>query len=103
MRKLAFVTLAWMCLIPVLQADNWGHWRGPTGNGIALDASPPTNWSPTKNVKWKIEIPGRGSASPVVWEDSVFVSTAVPTGKNAGRSETSVYAAAIANVRFFIS
>ena len=82
MKKVAFVTLVWMCLSPVARADNWGHWRGPTGNGIAINASPPTQWSPTKNVKWKVEIPGRGSASPVVWNDSVFVTTAVPSGKN---------------------
>ncbi len=58
-------------------ADNWGHWRGATGNGAATDAHPPTEWSATKNVKWKVEIPGRGSGSPVVWGNQVFVVTAV--------------------------
>ncbi len=62
---------------PVI-ADNWGHWRGVGGNGIAENASPPTQWSSTKNVKWKVEIPGRGSSSPVIWENQVFVTTAVP-------------------------
>ena len=38
---------------------------------------PPIQWSDTKNVKWKVEIPGRGSGSPVIWEDKVFVVTAV--------------------------
>ena len=59
-------------------ADNWGHWRGVGGNGIAENASPPTQWSSTKNVKWKVEIPGRGSSSPVIWENKVFITTAVP-------------------------
>ncbi len=59
-------------------ADNWGHWRGVGGNGIAENASPPTQWSSTKNVKWKVEIPGRGSSSPVIWGNQVFVTTAVP-------------------------
>ncbi len=59
-------------------ADNWGHWRGPTGNGVAPQAKPPTTWSETKNVKWKVAIPGRGSGSPVIWGDQVFVVTAVP-------------------------
>jgi outer membrane protein assembly factor BamB len=58
-------------------ADNWGHWRGPTGNGTSESAYPPIEWSDSKNVKWKVEIPGRGSGSPVVWEDKVFVVTAV--------------------------
>ncbi len=61
-------------------ADNWTHWRGPTGNGTAGDAVPPTEWSDSKNIKWKVAIPGRGSGSPVIWEDQVFVVTAVPTG-----------------------
>jgi outer membrane protein assembly factor BamB len=34
-----------------------------------------------KNLKWKTPIPGAGSGSPVVWDDSVFVTAAVPTGK----------------------
>jgi outer membrane protein assembly factor BamB len=66
-------------------ADNWAHWRGPTGNGTASNATPPTEWSSTKNVKWKVEIPGRGSGSPVIWEDQVFVVTAVPAGRAAGQ------------------
>jgi outer membrane protein assembly factor BamB len=62
-----------------LSAGNWGHWRGPLGNGVAPAASPPTTWSATENVKWKVAIPGAGSGSPVVWDDRVFVVTAVPT------------------------
>lgn len=65
-----------------LTAGNWGHWRGPSGNGTAADASPPTEWSSTKNVKWKMALPGRGSSSPVIWEDRVFVTTAVPVEAN---------------------
>lgn len=60
-------------------AGNWGHWRGPTGNGAALDASPPTEWSTTKNVKWKAEIPSRENSSPIVWGDQVFVVAGAPT------------------------
>lgn len=55
----------------------WGHWRG-NGNGVAEQASPPTQWSSTENVKWKVEIPGEGSGSPVVWGDRVFVVSGVP-------------------------
>lgn len=58
-------------------AENWGHWRGPTGNSTSPDAKPPIEWSGTKNVKWKVAIPGRGSGSPVIWGGKVFVVTAV--------------------------
>jgi outer membrane protein assembly factor BamB len=60
-----------------VQAENWGHWRGVGGNGVSLTAKPPTEWSATKNVKWKVPVPGRGSGSPVVWGEQVFVVSAV--------------------------
>ena len=81
----AYAVLAMICLNPLAHADNWGHWRGPTGNGTAIQATPPTEWSSTKNVRWKVEIPGRGSSSPVVWENQVFVTTAVPAKGSSGR------------------
>lgn len=77
-------------LSPIASADNWGHWRGPIGNGTALKASPPTEWSSTKNVKWKVEVPGIGSSSPVVWGDQVFVTTAVSKGGGDARSLTTL-------------
>ena len=71
---------------PVLHADNWPHWRGD-GNGASATANPPIEWSDTKNVKWKVEIPGRGSGSPIVWEDKVFVVTAAEAGANAATKQ----------------
>ncbi|MFA5907652.1 MAG: PQQ-binding-like beta-propeller repeat protein [Vicinamibacterales bacterium] len=58
----------------------WAQWRGPSMTGVSRTAKPPVEWSETKNVKWKVEIPGRGSASPVVWGDRIFLLTAVPAG-----------------------
>jgi len=61
-----------------LDADRqWGNWRGPLHTGEAPHADPPTRWSETENVRWKVPIAGRGLASPVVWGDRVFVMTAV--------------------------
>ena len=58
----------------------WGQWRGPSMAGVSSTANPPVEWSETKNIRWKIEIPGRGTASPVVWGDRVYLLTAVPVG-----------------------
>src|SRR6187551_1920012 len=58
----------------------WPQWRGPLANGVSRTANPPTEWSETKNVRWKVEIPGRGSSTPVVWGDRLYLLTAVPTG-----------------------
>lgn len=62
-----------------LLADNWPHWRGDDGNGVSKTAKPPVKWT-EKNYKWKVAIPGSSSGSPVVWEDQVFVVTAVKEG-----------------------
>lgn len=62
-------------------AANWPSWRGPLGMGISTTAVPPLTWSDTNNIKWKAAIPGRGSSTPIIWENKVFVQTAVPTGK----------------------
>ena len=60
---------------------NWPQWRGPAFNGTAPNGSAPTIWSETENVKWKFKIPGEGSATPIVWDDQVFLLTAIETAK----------------------
>jgi outer membrane protein assembly factor BamB len=57
-------------------ADNWAQWRGPGSAGVAPAGTFPTTWSATENVAWKVDLPGRGASTPVVWEDSIFVSCA---------------------------
>lgn len=64
-----------------LPEDNWPAWRGPLANGVAPRGNPPVTWSETNNVKWKVKVPGEGSATPIVWGDRIFVQTAIPTGK----------------------
>jgi outer membrane protein assembly factor BamB len=58
----------------------WPQWRGPRATGVAPHAKPPLEWNEKKNVRWKIEIPGRGSSSPIVWGDQIFITTAIPSG-----------------------
>lgn len=71
-------------------ADQWGHWRGPVGNGTT-EGSPPVQWSKSKNVKWQVEIPGAGSGSPIVWGDQVFAVTSVPGEKTPQELQFRVY------------
>jgi outer membrane protein assembly factor BamB len=58
---------------------DWPYWRGPAADGMAVGDAP-LHWSDTQNVRWKTEIPGRGSSSPVLWGDRIFITTAVKTG-----------------------
>ena len=66
----------------------WPTWRGPNISGVAPESNPPIHWSETTNIRWKVEVPGRGSASPVIWDDRVFVLTAVPAGSNRKLSQS---------------
>jgi outer membrane protein assembly factor BamB len=67
--------------------DNWHHWRGPNADGSAPKADPPAKWDAKTNVKWKVELPGKGSSTPAVWGDRVFVLTAVKTDRVAKPEE----------------
>ncbi|MDX1925856.1 MAG: PQQ-binding-like beta-propeller repeat protein [Pirellulaceae bacterium] len=58
-----------------LRAENWPGWRGPKGDGHTTEQNLPVRWSATENVLWKIPIAGSGHSSPIVWEDSVFITT----------------------------
>jgi outer membrane protein assembly factor BamB len=69
-------TLLLSCLTSSLLADNWPGWRGPTGDGICPDQTAPLAWSLDKHLKWKTVIPGIGHASPIIWEDSIFLVSA---------------------------
>ncbi|QDU30960.1 outer membrane biogenesis protein BamB [Anatilimnocola aggregata] len=60
---------------------NWPAWRGPQANGVAPHGDPPTKWSETENIRWKVEIPGEGSSTPIIWGDRIFLLTAVKTDK----------------------
>ncbi len=64
-------------LVSSLDAANWPAWRGPNGDGIVEDKSVPTEWSATKNVKWRIELPDRGNSTPIVWGGKVFITQAI--------------------------
>ena len=59
----------------------WPQWRGPAGTGAAKKANPPVEWSETKNIRWKVAIPGKGHATPIIWGDRIYIQTAVKTDK----------------------
>lgn len=64
-------------------AHQWAQWRGPSLNGASATAQPPLTWDAETNIAWKTPIAGRGSATPIVWGDRVFITTAVDTGRKA--------------------
>jgi outer membrane protein assembly factor BamB len=55
------------------RAENWPGWRGPRGDGTSLEEGIPVRWSGAENIAWKAPVRFIGHASPVVWEDRVFL------------------------------
>lgn len=80
---LALVTFLWQANVWADEGaeHQWGQWRGPTGIGISPQGDPPTSWSEEQNVRWKVEIPGTGSSTPIVWGDRIFLLTVIKTDR----------------------
>lgn len=60
----------------VARAENWPQWRGAKLDGISHETDLPTNWSATEGVVWKVPLPGAAGATPVVWGDRIFLTSA---------------------------
>jgi outer membrane protein assembly factor BamB len=56
-------------------AENWAQWRGPFFNGSTTEPGLPNQWSKTENISWVAPLPGYSGATPIIWEDTVFVSS----------------------------
>ena len=63
-----------MTVVTSAQAGNWPQWRGPHFNGSSDERNLPSRWSTTENIAWKADLPGVAAATPIVWEDRVFLS-----------------------------
>jgi len=79
------IVRTFLCLLPLVafgaNNENWPAWRGPLHNGVSPTGDPPLEWGEGKNVKWKVKVPGRGTSTPIVWDNQIFLHSAIPTGK----------------------
>lgn len=59
------------------KADNWPQWRGIAGDGVSAEKSIATKWSKdSDNVVWRTPMPGQGGATPAIWGERMFVTSA---------------------------
>ena len=66
-------------VVTVSADSNWPQWRGPLATGAAVDAtSLPVKWSTAtgENIAWKLPMPSRSGATPIVWNDTIFLNVA---------------------------
>ena len=74
--------MIFLLLILALISFDWPQFRGPTGQGVSDERNLPLTWSETKNVRWKVAIPGRGWSSPVIQGDRIWLTTATEEGRS---------------------
>lgn len=73
---LAFLTMAFLACGAANDAlaENWPNWRGPQGTNVSGESNLPLKWSATENIRWKTKLPSAGNSTPIVWEQSIFVT-----------------------------
>src|SRR5881296_335393 len=83
MRRAPSITLAFavLALVAVSAQDQWPQFRGPQAGVIPDDPNLPDTWSETNNVVWKANIPGLGWSSPIVWDDHIFLTSAISSSE----------------------
>ena len=68
----------WIILVissSLIMAENWPSWRGPNANGLSSETGIATHWTKTKNVSWRMPLPGPAGSTPIVWEDRIFLTS----------------------------
>jgi outer membrane protein assembly factor BamB len=55
------------------EQDAWPNWRGPNGNGSIETGNYPVKWNADK-VEWKVRLPGKGTSTPIVWEERIYLT-----------------------------
>jgi outer membrane protein assembly factor BamB len=71
------IIVALLLLASDARAGDWPQWRGPAGDGVSRETGLPSEWSESKNVPWKVPLPGPGASTPVVWKDHIFLTSAL--------------------------
>lgn len=77
----AFATTLHADEISQQRDQNWHQWRGPLANGVAPHGDPPAKWGEETNIRWKVAVEGRGSSTPIIWGDQLFLLSAIRTDR----------------------
>lgn len=75
------VLAALVVSIPAARGENWPNWRGPHNNGVSGEKNLPTKFGPSEKVAWKVPLPGPAGATPVVWDQHLFLTSVDDEGQ----------------------
>ena len=82
LNRAMLVAVLAVCTIAGVSADNWPQWRGPHHTGASPEKGLPVKWSTAtgENIAWKLTMPSRSGATPIIWGDTVFLNVATAPG-----------------------
>lgn len=75
-RRFVSLTFCLSMMTMAVSADNWPAWRGPTRNGVSTEKDLPSTWTKDQNITWKLAMPDRSGATPIIWGDIIFLNVA---------------------------
>lgn len=81
LRKASASLFAVAILAGTIHGANWGQWRGPNFDGSSPEKNLPDRWSKTENIAWELTLPGPSASTPVIWNDTIFLSSADKAAK----------------------
>ncbi len=71
----SFAALFFVFAVAPLAAGDWPQWRGPDGTGVSHETNLPLNWTTSRGVIWKKELPEWGDSTPAIWGDAIYLTT----------------------------
>lgn len=75
---LVIISFQFVSTLSSVRAQNWPGFRGPNGDGTSIETNLPIRWDSETNVVWKSPVPGIGHSSPIIWDDKLFITSALP-------------------------
>ncbi|MDZ4850108.1 MAG: PQQ-binding-like beta-propeller repeat protein [Pirellulaceae bacterium] len=70
------VLLSFVTSIGPVSAENWPQWRGARSDGVSIERGIALRWNKQRAIRWRAPLPGQGGATPVVWYQKVFLTSA---------------------------
>lgn len=74
-RRFFLAAIVLFAVAAALPAQEWTRFRGPNGEGVSDATTVPAQWN-DRDVNWRVELPGFGHSSPVLWGDKIFLTSA---------------------------
>jgi outer membrane protein assembly factor BamB len=91
MKRTIWAVIIFFSVVAAPYAEQWPQFRGLRAGSIPDNPALPERWSETENVVWKLDLPGRGWSSPVVWDDHILLTAVIDSQEPAKAPKPGLY------------